>query len=79
MQIRTPSLPAFRCHPFTECGDRVWGNTLDVSYFCDVNDTMSGRDPDAIWGTRRAAGVNAIQTDDPPLLIEWVHARKVAA
>ncbi|WP_136682384.1 glycerophosphodiester phosphodiesterase family protein [Falsirhodobacter xinxiangensis] len=60
-------------------GIAVWVNTLDVSFCCGMNDTAARRNPDAVWGALLAAGVNAIQTDEPALLIEWLTARKAAA
>ncbi|MEZ2131895.1 MULTISPECIES: glycerophosphodiester phosphodiesterase family protein [unclassified Sinorhizobium] len=60
-------------------GIAVWVNSLDVSYCDGFNDTNALADPDRIWGRLLAAGVSAIQTDEPEALISWLKSRKAAA
>lgn len=60
-------------------GVAIWVNTLDVAFCCGLNDTAARHDPDAVWGVLLSAGVTAIQTDEPAMLIDWLQSRKAAA
>ncbi|WMT92722.1 glycerophosphodiester phosphodiesterase family protein [Pelagibacterium sp. H642] len=58
-----------------EAGLSVWVNTLDPVNSSGFRDSLALGDPDAIWGTLIAAGVNIIQTDEPEALQAYLETR----
>jgi glycerophosphoryl diester phosphodiesterase len=56
---------------------RLWVNTIECSHSLDFNDAHALSDPDAVWGRLIAAGVGAIQTDNVPELVAYLHRHQL--
>nr|WP_233150691.1 glycerophosphodiester phosphodiesterase family protein [Sphingomonas sp. BT553] len=54
---------------------RLWVNSLWDGFIEGIGgDVDALRDPDAVWGTMRRAGISAIQTDEPEALMRYLGA-----
>ena len=59
-----------------DAGIALWVNTLDPVSCCGFTDTAARTDPDSVWGRLIAAGVSAIQTDEPAALQAYVRRQR---
>lgn len=71
--VELPRMPAEALAPAVAAvraaGGRVWVNTLWEGFVNGYGGDIDAlRDPDAVWGRLRSAGVNIFQTDEPEAL-----------
>ena len=75
-EINVKSIPAAKPladHLYKACA-RLWVNSLNTKEA--AFDDQALVDPDAVWGAMTAAGVGAIQTDNPLPLKAWLAAHR---
>lgn len=61
---------------FQHAGMALWKNTLDQVGSGEWTDAQAMADPDSIWGKLIAAGISAIQTDQPEALKTYIEGRE---